>query len=101
MHKGEVVWSQADIRRFGGVSAVEALRTGNVTPITSARMAGGSQSGTANAAGMQQNINVHNYTNSQVETRQRSNGDTDIIIRAAVKGAVEEVANQFATGYGD
>ncbi|HDS1695727.1 MULTISPECIES: phage tail length tape measure family protein [unclassified Pseudomonas] len=101
VHKGEVVWSQADIRRFGGVSAVEALRTGNVTPITSARMAGGSQSGTANAAGMQQNINVHNYTNSQVETRQRSNGDTDIIIRAAVKGAVEEVANQFATGYGD
>ena len=42
VHKGEVVWSQADIRRFGGVSAVEALRTGNVTPIGTARSTGGS-----------------------------------------------------------
>lgn len=33
VHKGEVVWSQADIRNFGGVAAVEALRNGNVTPI--------------------------------------------------------------------
>ncbi|ANC81006.1 tape measure protein [Pseudomonas putida] len=98
VHKGEVVWSQADIRRFGGVSAVEALRTGNVTPITSARMTGGSQGqpGTTSAAGFQQNINVHNYTNSQVETRQRPNGDTDIIIKAAV----DEVAQQLATGVG-
>ena len=28
VHRGEVVWSQDDIRRFGGVAAVEALRTG-------------------------------------------------------------------------
>lgn len=33
VHKGEVVWSQADISRFGGVASVEALRKGNVTPI--------------------------------------------------------------------
>lgn len=99
VHKGEVVWSQADIKRFGGVAAVEGLRTGNVTPITSARMAGGSQgqAGAASATGIQQNINVHNYTNSQVETRQRSNGDIDVIVKAAV----EEVANQFASGYGN
>ncbi|MFJ4454379.1 phage tail length tape measure family protein [Pseudomonas sp. NPDC089392] len=98
VHKGEVVWSQADIRRFGGVAAVEGLRTGNVTPITSARMAGGSQgqAGAASATGIQQNINIHNYTNSQVETRQRSNGDIDVIVKAAV----EEVAGQFASGYG-
>ncbi|MBK5518429.1 hypothetical protein [Pseudomonas sp. TH10] len=32
VHKGEVVWSQADISRFGGVAAVEALRNGNVSP---------------------------------------------------------------------
>ncbi|MFG0496299.1 phage tail length tape measure family protein [Pseudomonas sp. YQ_13] len=96
VHKGEVVWSQADIRRFGGVSAVEALRTGNVTPITSARMTGGSHGQSGSSAGIQQNINVHNYTNSQVETRQRPNGDTDIIIKAAV----DEVAQQLATGVG-
>jgi phage-related minor tail protein len=32
-HKGEVVWSQADIRKAGGVATVEALRKGNVSPI--------------------------------------------------------------------
>lgn len=99
VHKGEVVWSQADIRRFGGVSAVEGLRTGNVTPITAVRMAGGSQgkSGSSSAPGIQQSINIHNYTNSQVETRQRSNGDIDVIVKAAV----EEVAGQFSSGYGE
>lgn len=103
VHKGEVVWSQADIQRFGGVAAVESLRTGNVTPITAARMAGGAQGqqGSSSSSGIQQNINVHNYTNSQVETRQLSNGDIDVIIKTAVKGAVEEVAGQFSSGYGD
>lgn len=28
VHRGEVVWSQQDIRRSGGVAAVEAMRTG-------------------------------------------------------------------------
>ena len=31
VHKGEVVWSQSDIRKFGGVASVEALRNGNVS----------------------------------------------------------------------
>lgn len=101
VHKGEVVWSQADIRRFGGVSAVEALRTGNVTPITSARVTGGSQSGTASAPGIQQNINVHNYSSAQVEQRRMPNGDIDFIIREATDRAVQEVAGQLASGYGD
>lgn len=56
----------------------------------------GSQSGTTSASGIQQSINIHNYTNSQVETRQRSNGDIDVIVKAAV----EEVASQFSSGYG-
>lgn len=29
VHKGEVVWSQADIKRWGGVSNVESMRTGD------------------------------------------------------------------------
>lgn len=33
VHKGEVVWSQADIRRSGGVASVESLRKGNVSPM--------------------------------------------------------------------
>ncbi|MFN3048515.1 tape measure protein [Pseudomonas alloputida] len=101
VHKGEVVWSQADIKRFGGVSAVEALRTGNVTPITAARTAGRSQSGATSAAGIQQNINVHNYSSAQVEQRRMPNGDIDFIIREATDRAVQEVAGQFSSGYGD
>lgn len=32
VHKGEVVWSQADINRSGGVAAVEAMRRGDAMP---------------------------------------------------------------------
>lgn len=35
VHKGEIVWSQSDIRKFGGVATVEALRNGNVSAIRS------------------------------------------------------------------
>ncbi|NNA42277.1 tape measure protein [Pseudomonas lundensis] len=35
VHKGEVVWSQKDIQRFGGVAAVEALRKGDVSAVKS------------------------------------------------------------------
>lgn len=35
VHKGEVVWSQKDIQRSGGVAAVEALRKGDVSAVTS------------------------------------------------------------------
>lgn len=45
VHKGEVVWSQADIRRAGGVATVEALRNGNVSAGRSA--SGGGNSSTA------------------------------------------------------
>ncbi|MBD8493827.1 tape measure protein [Pseudomonas syringae] len=44
VHKGEVVWSQADISRFGGVASVEALRNGNVAPIQSMAKSSGSRS---------------------------------------------------------
>jgi phage-related minor tail protein len=42
VHKGEVVWSQKDIQRYGGVAAVEALRNGNVSAIPAAPTAQGS-----------------------------------------------------------
>ncbi|MNM77925.1 hypothetical protein D3C81_898000 [compost metagenome] len=55
------------------------------------------QSGTSTGAGIQQNINVHNYSNSHVEARRQPNGDIDVIVKAAA----EEVANQFSAGYGN
>ena len=35
VHRGEVVFSQADVRRFGGWRAVEALRTGGLRALQS------------------------------------------------------------------
>lgn len=47
VHRGEIVWSQADIQKFGGVASVEALRNGNVSPMKSATAAPGSSSATS------------------------------------------------------
>ncbi|MNH26760.1 hypothetical protein D3C79_868300 [compost metagenome] len=102
VHKGEIVWSQADIRRFGGVSAVEGLRTGNVTPIGMAKTSSSSASTQGGSVSpIQQNIYIQNHTSAQVEQRRMPNGDLEFVIREATDRAVQEVAGQFATGYGD
>ena len=44
VHKGDGVWSQKDIQRFGGVAAVEALRKGDVSAVTSPASASASAS---------------------------------------------------------
>ena len=80
VHKGEVVWSQADISRFGGVAAVESLRKGNVSPIGVARsVSSGSSSGPTT---VQQSVQIHNYSNSQVRTKQDEKGRLQVIIDA-------------------
>lgn len=38
VHKGEIVWSQKDIQRYGGVAAVESLRNGNVSAMPARAM---------------------------------------------------------------
>lgn len=61
VHKGEVVWSQKDIQRYGGVAAVESLRNGNVSAIPSSASgsaSGGSARSTSSAA-PQINITIH------------------------------------------
>lgn len=102
VHKGEVVWSQADIRRFGGVSAVEALRTGSVTPITASKGSAGylGQTGTQ-GSGLQQTININNFSSAQVEQRRMPNGDLEVVITEATNRAVQEIAGQISNGYGN
>ncbi|NMX91985.1 MULTISPECIES: phage tail length tape measure family protein [unclassified Pseudomonas] len=59
VHKGEVVWSQKDIQRYGGVAAVEALRNGNVSAIPSVQSAkGGGAMPSMSSAPPQINIRV-------------------------------------------
>ncbi|TWI52986.1 lambda family phage tail tape measure protein [Pseudomonas duriflava] len=50
VHKGEVVWSQADIARAGGVATVEAMRKG-YAPQGGASRAGQTSSGTSSGGG--------------------------------------------------
>lgn len=84
VHRGEVVWSQDDVRRFGGVQAVEGLRTGNVAPTRGGRspqssMAGGASTQVSSAAPViQQQITVQGTADDATLAR---------IQQAAQKGA--------------
>lgn len=52
VHKGEIVWSQKDIQRYGGVAAVESLRNGNVSAMparASSSVTGGSMQAMSSA----------------------------------------------------
>lgn len=55
VHRGEVVWSQDDVRRAGGVATVEAMRRGLGGYESGGAVGGGSMSGPAPAL----DINVH------------------------------------------
>lgn len=58
VHKGEVVWSQADIRKAGGVGAVEAMRTGQDI-VNNGVVVGQSVPGQAQSNQQVNNINVN------------------------------------------
>ncbi|MCA4960994.1 tape measure protein [Pseudomonas sp. Y24-6] len=53
VHKGEVVWSQADINRSGGVAAVEAMRRGDAMPAGISASGSKSSSGATGTSGAQ------------------------------------------------
>ena len=75
VHKGEVVWSQADIRRSGGVAAVEALRKGNVSPVGAAgAKAGSSLPAPAASGGTVVNIHEDASRAGQVQTNTGADG---------------------------
>ncbi len=59
------------------------------------------QAGSSGASGIQQNIYIQNHTTAQVEQRRMPNGDLEFVIREAADRAVQEVAGQLASGYGD
>lgn len=91
VHKGEVVWSQADISRFGGVAAVEALRNGNVSPVR------GGSSGTSNSAGAStsspsMNVEINNYSSARVSTQTDEAGRLRVIIQEVEAHLVQGVA---------
>lgn len=55
VHKGEIVWSQDDIRRWGGVGVVENIRLSNPTRLTN---------GQSDLIASQREMNQYNAINS-------------------------------------
>jgi len=102
VHKGEVVWSQKDISRHGGVAMVESLRKGNVSPIGAARAAS-AQPPAAPGAAVTPNMNVQifNNSNSQVSTKRDQRGQLQVLINAVREDFLAGVASgdsAWATG---
>lgn len=88
VHKGEVVWSQDDIKRAGGVGTVEAMRTG--TRVDNAIAAQSRGSGTGG------NVYVYNNTSSSVSTQKDDSGNTYITIDDVRKEIDSYVPAQLA-----
>lgn len=93
VHKGEVVWSQSDIRKFGGVASVEALRNGNVAAGRSTS-SGSSSTAASNGVPAKEREMVFNFYEDparagQVNRRQLSEQDVVDIYVAQIRGEKE------------
>ena len=92
VHKGEVVWSQADIQRFGGVASVEALRNGNVSAGKSSSGGAASTGSTTQAAvSPAPIINIYEDKSraGQVNTRQQDGQWVIDVVAASFSGEGE------------
>lgn len=92
VHRGEVVWSQRDVARAGGVAAVEAMRQG---------MRGYASGGAAGApvafSARPVNVVVNAPPGSDVKRTQDSQGNVQIDIVKTMEGAL---AQRVSTGRG-
>lgn len=106
VHRGEVVWSQADVRKAGGVGVVEAMRLGK-PGLSSGGIAGPAPAFyKPSGGGGQDRFIVNNFgPPATVETQEKRNpaGGMDFIvtIKKAIKDEVKgELAGEVATGRG-
>ena len=82
VHKGEVVWSQDDIKRWGGVGTVEAMRTG--TRVDNAISAQGRSSGSG------VNVIINHDPSLAVTSHDDGQGNVTIdVVRAEIAKGVK------------
>ncbi|KOR46422.1 tail length tape measure protein [Xanthomonas oryzae] len=98
VHRGEIVWSQSDIAKAGGVAAVEAMRQGR-KGYAAGGVVGGYSPG---LMPMQPNVNVTvigaGSDGARSEAKMGENGELDISV---FLGKVEsQIASNVATGRG-
>ena len=81
VHKGEVVWSQADIRKAGGVATVEAMRKGNVSAGLPASSGGGSTSASNGVPAQSRPmvVNLHEDASRAGQVSRSQLGEQDVI----------------------
>ncbi len=76
VHKGEVVFSQEDVARWGGPSNVESLRKSSQREFKQTELV---QGGT-NVVAMQPKVTINNYSSEKVETSTNSDGELLVTI---------------------
>ncbi|MGY5789050.1 phage tail length tape measure family protein len=107
VHRGEIVWSQADIARAGGRANVEGMRRGwrvypgyadgGVAGTSSAWASSRVQSGNGQPANLNVKFNVLNNNGSEVTTRRKNTTDGvqfDIILDEAVADKISTPGSQ-------
>lgn len=90
VHKGEVVWSQRDVARAGGVGVVEAMRVGRRGYASGGIVGGGSARGGA----QQIRIEVENKgqpVQAQASAQRQPDGST--LIKMVLDSVADDVAN--------
>lgn len=93
VHRGEVVWSQADVSRAGGVAVVDAMRRG-----MPGYAAGGSPgyvpapAMAASNSNVRSPINIYTAPGMTVETKEREDGGADLYIDQAEGQMARKVA---------
>ncbi|KMV05737.1 tape measure domain protein [Acinetobacter baumannii] len=111
VHKGEVVWSQDDIKRWGGVSVVESMRQSKPSGYANGGYVSNNQTdavatvrehrqfeaiNTGRTEKSQPNVIINNYSSEKVETSTNSDGDLMVTIGKMVKEvARSEVDSRF------
>ena len=105
VHKGEVVFSQDDIKRLGGVNAVESIRLGNIKPFFDGGIVGANSQSKINGAianiesrdfaggDIYSSINIHLNNDGNVESKDENGGSklVKILEGIVVKTIVKEL----------
>ncbi|WP_049044196.1 tape measure protein [Acinetobacter bereziniae] len=78
VHKGEVVWSQDDLRAWGGKEVVESLRTQRSFTSSSPRSTPKINLGDSSKVSM--HIVINNYSTAEVNAKQNADGTVNIDI---------------------
>lgn len=93
VHKGEVVFSQDDVKRWGGASRVEQLR---LRGYANGGIVGGGVSG--GAGGM--TVNIHNNVNAQVETKQGKDDSGRPTLEVFIRQIEDNLAGRMSSKQG-